>query len=141
MHKILLPTDGSDHACKAIWKTIEMMDWFKTVPELHVLNVQRPLDGNVAMFINQNDIKQYHHDEGMKCLQKTFSILDQSGKTYKHHIAIGDPAEQIERFAEELKCDLIIISARGHGIITNLLLGSVVNKVMQFASKPVLLVK
>ncbi|MCB1935590.1 MAG: universal stress protein [Nitrosomonas sp.] len=141
MLKFLLPTDGSENACKAIRKAIEMMDWYKTEPELHLLNVQRPLDGNIALFINQNDIKQYHHEEGMKCLQKPFSILDQSGKQYKHHITIGDPAEQIERFAEELHCELIIISARGHGAIKNLLLGSVVNKVMQYASKPVLLVK
>ncbi len=141
MLKFLLPIDGSDNADKAVRKIIEMMNWYKTEPEIHLLNVQSPLDGNVSLFINQNDIKQYHHEEGLKCLQKAFSILDQSGVKYQYHITIGEPVNRIEQFATELDCDLIVISARGHGVIKNLLLGSVVNKVMQLTSKPVLLVK
>jgi len=141
MLKFLLPIDGSENANKAVRKVIDTMDWYATEPELHLLNVQHPLDGNASLFINQNDIKQYHHEEGMKCLQNAFSILNQSSKKYKYHITVGDPAERIEQFASEQQCDLIVISARGHGVIKNLLLGSVVNKVMQLASKPVLLIK
>jgi len=141
MLKFLLPIDGSENANKAVRQVINTMDWYTSEPELHLLNVQHSLDGNVSLFINQNDIKQYHHEEGMKCLQKAFLLLDQSEKKYKYHITVGDPAEKIEQFATELQCDLIIISAHGHGAIKNLLLGSVVNKVMQLASKPVLLVK
>lgn len=141
MLKFLLPIDGSDNASKAVGKVIEMMDWYKTEPEIHLLNVQSPLDGNVSLFIHQNDIKQYHHEEGLKCLQKAFSMLDQSGIQYQYHITIGNPVDSIEQFATELRCDLIVISARKHGVITNILLGSVVNKVMQLTSKPVLLIK
>ncbi len=141
MLKFLLPIDGSDNADKAVRKIIEMMNWYKTEPEIHLLNVQSPLNGNVSLFIHQNDIKQYHHEEGLKCLQKAFSMLDQSNIKYRYHITIGEPVNRIEQFATELDCDLIIISARGHGTIKNLLLGSVVNKVMQLTSKPVLLVK
>jgi nucleotide-binding universal stress UspA family protein len=141
MLKFLLPVDGSDNASKAIGKVIEMMGWYKTEPEIHLLNVQPSLDGNVSLFINQNDIKQYHQEEGMKCLQKARLMLDQSGVKYHYHITVGDPVDRIEQFATELHCDLIVISARGHGVIKNLLLGSVVNKVMQLTSKPILLVK
>ncbi|HQU61960.1 MAG TPA: universal stress protein [Nitrosomonas sp.] len=60
---------------------------------------------------------------------------------YHYHITIGDPADRIEQFSTELHCDLIVISARGHGVVKTILLGSVVNKVMQLALKPVLLIK
>ena len=141
MLKILLPVDGSENSVKAVRKTIEMVGWYKEKPEIHVLNVQFPLDGNVSLFINQSDIKHYHQEEGMKCLQTTCELLDQAQISYKYHISVGDPAEMIVRFAADLQCGLIVISARGHGVIKNLLLGSVVNKVMQLSSIPILLVK
>ncbi|MCP5244542.1 MAG: universal stress protein [Burkholderiales bacterium] len=141
MLKILLPIDGSDYSVKAARKSIEMMAWYRERPEIHVLNVQFPLDGNVSLFINHSDIHQYHYEEGMKSLQTACEILDQAEIPYENHITVGDPAEMIERFAIELHCNLIVISARGHGVIQSLLLGSVVNKVMQLSSIPVLLVK
>ncbi|GJL75460.1 MAG TPA: universal stress protein [Nitrosomonas sp.] len=141
MLKILLPIDGSDHSSKAVRKTIEMMNWYKETPEIHLLNVQFPLDGNVSLFINQGDIKQYHQEEGMKCLQNACELLEQAKITYQCHITLGDSADMIERFATTQQCDLIVIGARGHGVIKSLLLGSVVNKVMQLSSIPVLLVK
>ncbi|SEN14644.1 universal stress protein [Nitrosomonas marina] len=141
MLKILLPIDGSDNSSKAVKKMVEMMNWYKAVPEIHLLNVQFPLDGNVSLFISQDDIKQYHQEEGTKCLQKAVQLLDQEQIKYSYHITIGDPAMMIEQFAANLNCDLVIISARGHGAIKNLLLGSVVSKVIQLSSTPVLLVK
>lgn len=141
MLKILLPIDGSVNSVKAVRKTIEMMEWYKEKPEVHVLNVQFPLDGNVSLFIDQNEIKQYHQEEGIKCLQAACQLLDQAHISYKKHITVGDPAEMIERFAVDLQCNLIVIAARGHSVIKNLLLGSVVNKVMQLSSISVLLVK
>ncbi|PTN10328.1 universal stress protein [Nitrosomonas aestuarii] len=141
MLKILLPIDGSERSSKAVRKTVEMTSWYKEIPEVHLLNVQFPLDGNVSLFINQSDIKQYHQEEGMKCLQNACELFEQAKITYHCHITLGDPADMIERFATAQQCDLIVISARGHGVIKNLLLGSVVNKVMQLSSIPVLLVK
>ena len=120
---------------------IEMMNWYKAAPKVHLLNVQFSLDGNVSLFIPQGDIEQYHREEGMKCLQKASQLLDQEQNAYSYHITVGDPAEMIEQFAKDLSCDLIIISARGHGVIKNLLLGSVVSKVIQLSSTPVLLIK
>lgn len=141
MLKILLPVDGSDYANKAITGFIALLDWYKEKPELHLLNVQYPLRGNVALFINQTDIKQYHQEEGQKELQSTCALLDQAGVAYQYHIVVGDPAEMIVRFASEKQCDQIVMGPRGAGGIQGLLLGSVSSKVMQLAKTPVLLIK
>ncbi|MDE2388347.1 MAG: universal stress protein [Betaproteobacteria bacterium] len=141
MLKVLLPTDGSDSASKAITDFIALLNWYKEKPELHLLNVQYPLRGNVALFINQADIKQYHQEEGLKELQSTRAFLDQTGITYQHHILVGDPAEMIVRFAGENQFDQIVMGPRGAGGIQGLLLGSVTSKVMQLAKTPVLLIK
>ncbi|MBL8498243.1 universal stress protein [Nitrosomonas sp. JL21] len=141
MLKVLLPVDGSENSKKAVATFAAMLDWYKEKPELHLLSVQYPLDGNVSSFINQADIKQYHQDEGLKCLQNTRDFLDQSGIPYQYHITVGDPAEMIVRFAAEKHYDQIVMGPRGKGGIQGLLLGSVTNKVMQLSSIPVLLIK
>lgn len=141
MLKILLPVDGSDYANKAVTGFIALLDWYKEKPELHLLNVQYPLRGNAALFINQTDIKQYHQEEGQKELQSTCALLDQAGVAYQYHIVVGDPAEMIVRFASEKQCDQIVMGPRGAGGIQGLLLGSVSSKVMQLAKTPVLLIK
>ncbi|MCE7913585.1 MAG: universal stress protein [Nitrosomonas sp. PRO4] len=141
MLKILLPVDGSDNSTKAITDFIRLLDWYKEKPELHLLNVQYPLSGNVSLFINQADIKQYHQEEGLKSLQNTRALLDQAGIAYQYHITVGDPAEMIVRFAAEKQYDQIVMGPRGKGNIQGLLLGSVTNKVMQLSNIPVLLVK
>ena len=141
MFKILLPVDGSENASKTVADFIRLTDWYKEKPELHLLNVQYPLDGNVSLFINQADIKQYHQEEALKSLQNTRDLLDQAGISYQYHIIVGDPAEMIVRFATEKQYDQIIMGPRGKGGLSGLLLGSVTNKVMQLSNIPVLLVK
>ncbi|MBV6447748.1 universal stress protein [Nitrosomonas sp.] len=141
MLKILLPVDGSDNARKAVTDFIPLLNWYAEKPELHLLNVQYPLRGNVALFINQADIKQYHQEEGLKELQGTRALLDQAGVAYQYHIVVGDPAEMIVRFASEKQFNQIVMGPRGAGGIQGLLLGSVTSKVMQLASTPVLLIK
>ncbi|MEK7708509.1 MAG: universal stress protein [Pseudomonadota bacterium] len=141
MLKILLPVDGSENASKTVADFIRLMDWYKEKPELHLLNVQYPLDGNVSLFINQVDIKQYHQEEALKSLQNTRDLLDQAGISYQFHIIVGDPAEMIVRFATEKQYDQIIMGPRGKGGLSGLLLGSVTNKVMQLSNIPVLLIK
>ncbi|MEK6736158.1 MAG: universal stress protein [Pseudomonadota bacterium] len=141
MLKILLPVDGSENSSQVVMNTIQRLGWYKEIPEIHVLNVQHPLDGNVSLFINQADIKQYHQEEGMKSLQPVRALLDQAGIAYQPHILVGDPAETIVRFATEKHCDQIVLGPRGQGTLKELLLGSVVNKVMQLSTVPVLLVK
>lgn len=141
MLKILLPVDGSENSSKTVTDFIQLLDWYKEKPEIHLLNVQYPLDGNVSLFINQTDIKQYHQEEALKSLQNPRDLLDQAGIAYQYHIIVGDPAEMIVRFATEKQYDQIIMGPRGKGGIQGLLLGSVTNKVMQLSNIPVLLLK
>ncbi len=141
MQKILLLVDGSDNSDRAVADFIQVLGWYKEIPEIHLINVQSPLDGNVSLFINQTDIRQYHHDEGLKGLKNARILLDQASIAYQFHITVGDPAEMIVHFATEKKCDQVVIGSRGLGAVKGLLLGSVANKVMQLSTIPVLLIK
>ncbi|MDP1559499.1 MAG: universal stress protein [Nitrosomonas sp.] len=141
MLKILLPVDGSDSSNKAVADFIQLLDCYKETPEIHLLNVQHPLDGNVSLFIDKENIRQYHQEEGMKKLQRARELLDLAGLGCPFHIVVGEPAEMIVNFAQEKSMDQIVIGPRGMGVVKSLLLGSVTNKVMQLSTLPVLLVK
>lgn len=53
---------------------------------------------------------------------------------------IGPPVQVIETTAEQLDVDLIVIGARGHGVIDRLL-GSIAAKVVNHATRSVLVVR
>lgn len=53
----------------------------------------------------------------------------------------GNPAKVILEYAENQKCDLIVIGSRGHSGIVEFMLGSVSHNVVLHAKVPVLVVK
>lgn len=141
MLKMLLPVDGSTACNKAISHFIQLLGWYKEMPEVHLLNVQFPLPGDVSMFIDQENINQYHQEEGLKDLKQARELLDQAGIPYQYHITVGDAAKMIVQFATEKQCDQIVIGPRGLGTVQGLLLGSVASKLIHLSPVPVLLIK
>lgn len=141
MLKILLPVDGSDASNQAIKDFIQLLDCYKEMPEIHLLNVQLPLHGNVSLFIDSESIAQYHQDEGMERLRVARKLMDEAEVSHQFHIIVGEPADVIVAFAKEKLFDRIVIGPRGVGAIKSLLLGSVTNKVVQLSTIPILLIK
>ena len=141
MLKFLLAVDGSEISNKAVFNFIKLLDWYKEIPEIHLLNVQYPLHGNAPILIDKSRINEYHQEKGIEELQKAREIMDKAGLNYHLHITVGDPAEIILRYGTENQCDLIIIGPRKLGAIKGLLLGSVTGKVMHHSDIPVLLIK
>ena len=56
-------------------------------------------------------------------------------------IAVGDPAHEIIRAAEDLRCNLIVMGSRGLTGLDRIRLGSVARNVLQHASASVLIVR
>lgn len=141
MQRIVVAVDGSDSSLRAVGHVINSAKSHSTPPEIHLLNVQYPLRGSANLFINADAIKQHHHDEGLKALEKARAMLAEAGLSCIFHIVVGEPAEIISRYAREQQCDEIVMGPRGLGSLSGLLLGSVATKVIHLADVPVLLVK
>jgi nucleotide-binding universal stress UspA family protein len=60
-----------------------------------------------------------------------------AGIELDRHVEIGDPAEVIQQFAEQNGVDLIMMPTHGFGKFRQLLLGSVVSKVLHDSTLPV----
>ncbi|HJT51684.1 MAG TPA: universal stress protein [Nitrosospira sp.] len=141
MLKLLLPVDGSDASDRAVAQFIKLVPSYKETPEIHLLNVQFPLRGNVPMFIDKESIDLYYQEEGMKELSSARALLDQAGISCRLHVSSGNPPNIILRYAEEMNFDQIVLGPRGLGTVKGILLGSVASKTIQLSKIPVLIIK
>jgi nucleotide-binding universal stress UspA family protein len=140
MLKVLLAIDGSENSLRAVSYLIKRASSTKDQYQVALVNVQYPLHGTVARFIDGTQVKQYHYDEGMKMLAAAETSLSAAGIAYTRHLFVGEPAEMISRFAQEQGCDEIVIGSRGMGNIRSMLVGSVASKIIHLATMPVVLV-
>lgn len=141
MLKLLVPVDGSENSIRLVDYLVKWLGRLAEPAEIHLINIQPALHGEVGMFISKEQMREYHHDEGIKALQAARDRLDEADVDYTFHISVGDPAEVIVQFAREHHCDQIVMGTRGMGHFASLLLGSVASKVIQLADVPVMLIK
>jgi nucleotide-binding universal stress UspA family protein len=66
--------------------------------------------------------------------------LGEMGFRTRLEIPMGDPAYEINRFAKEADISLIVAGTHGESLAKEILLGSVVHRLLQLAEKPVLLI-
>ena len=127
MMKVLVPIDGSENALRAVERVAAMLR-DRGPFEIHLLNVQPPLGGDVTTFVGSATVKDYHREEGEKVLVPALALLDRLGVAYKAHITVGPAGESIAGFAKKLGVDMIVMGTRGLGGLKGALLGSVVDR-------------
>jgi nucleotide-binding universal stress UspA family protein len=73
-------------------------------------------------------------------LSRFAASLNEAGVTCTTTTLDGSPAAQLVIHAEKVKADLIIVGTHGRGGISHAILGSVAERVVQKAHRPVLVV-
>jgi nucleotide-binding universal stress UspA family protein len=141
MYRLLVPVDGSTSSERALAHLLKVAPVYKDGVEVHLLNVQRGLPGDIGLFISRDQIQSFHREQGEKALAPARARLDAAGVPYATHILVGEPGSAIAQAAREKNCDQILMGTRGHGGIPGLFLGSVAWKVIELTDVPVLLVK
>lgn len=140
---ILLPVDASDNAARAVEYAVELRRQLSQ-PEavaIHVLNVQRPVSGDVSTFVAKDAVQDYHREKSEEALRRPLSILDGAGVKYTVHMLVGTPWDAICEYAAQQGCDHIIMGTRGLGTYTGAALGSVAMGVIQNSPVPVIVIK
>jgi len=142
-NRILLPVDASDNAARAVEYVIAHLR-SHPAPEtvdVHVLNVQRPVSGDVSTFVAKESLTDYHREKSLLALERPRKILDVAGAKYGVHMLVGRPWEAISDYAVAHQCDHIVMGTRGLGSYTGGALGSVALGVAARSQVPVVLVK
>ncbi|HEY9270731.1 universal stress protein [Achromobacter sp.] len=142
MLNILVPVDGSDNANRAVLYARQLAQGAGAA-RIHLLNVQTPVQGRAGLsrLITQDMIDEFYLREGQEATDEARKLLDVTGTDYTSHVAFGHAATEIAGYAQDHNCARIVMGTRGHGTMTNILIGSVANQVLQLAEAPVTLVK
>jgi nucleotide-binding universal stress UspA family protein len=74
-------------------------------------------------------------------LEKTTAELKARGFETEAHLAMGDPATELIKVAEERNVDLIAMSTHGHRFLSDLLHGTTADRVRHLVKVPVLLLR
>ena len=140
--RILLPVDASDNAARAVEYVIaHLRSHVAEAVDIHLLNVQRPVSGDVSTFVAKESLEDYHREKSLQALERPRKILDAAGTKYSVHMLVGRPWEVITDYAAAKHCDHIVMGTRGLGSYTGGDIGSVALGVAQRSTVPVVLVK
>jgi YjbE family integral membrane protein len=143
IQRVLLAVDGSEHAARAVQQLMTIREALRDPAgvELHLVNVQRSLPGDVSSFVGSTTREEYHRERSDAALAPARAALDAAGYRYQVHRHVGDPGTTIAALANTLGADLIVMGTRGLGTHTGALLGSVAQSTVEHAAVPVLLTK
>lgn len=135
--KILIPLENSaaDETILSHIKSLARL----TGAELVLIHVA---DGHVArnqQQLNLADSEEMRQDRAY--LDKRREALVADGFEARAQLAGGDPATEIVALAEAEKFDLIAMATHGHGLVKDIVLGTVANAVRHRTDIPVLLVR
>lgn len=136
--KILLPVDGSKFMEKNITYACDITRGEKSkLTLIHVVALPTVVEPGVPI-----DPTPFE-EAGTQIIEKAKKIAKDQGVDAETKLgrAFGNPAHEIIKAAEEGKYDLIIIGAKGHSLLRNLMVGSVCDTVVRNAPCPVLVVR
>ncbi len=143
LRRVLLAVDGSEEALRATRHVVAMRQELRDPAELelHLINVQRPVSGDVSSFVSARSLDEYYQERSEAALTPVREWLTAQSLTFTEHRRVGSPGQTIARTAQEQSCDLIVMGSRGLNTHTSDLVGSVALGAVEHATVPVLLVK
>ena len=134
MGSILVGYDGSESAKKALEKAVTLI---KENDELIVVSVV-PSSKDREFTIIDSELSAAN---AQSRVNSAIAGLKEKGINIIGIVREGDIADEILKIGKEMKCDLIVIGHKGVSKIGKFMLGSVAEKVVRYASRPVLVVR
>ena len=142
---ILVCTDGSDDAARALKASVELGQ--KLECEIILVNAinPAPLVAPYVMAVeaapDTDAIIRVSEENQRAILCAASAEVEKASIRVRTRAEMGQPVDSIIRVAEEEKVDLIVMGCRGLGGFRRLLLGSVSDGVLHHAHCPVLIVR
>ncbi len=139
--KILLAADGSKYTARAVDYLIKHRAQFGDGLNLALLHVRMPIPGRAASALGRAVVSKYYADESRKALAAARRKIERAALAFTEVHRLGDPGVEIARYAVKSKSDLVLMGSHGHGMLTNLVLGSCTSKVLAQCKVPVLVIR
>ena len=155
IRKILFPTDLSNNARHAFAHAVSLANKYGAgITILHVLEDPDTFSYNLpGMVLGEDEWRRIRKDNEARVLQMLKQRIEDFCKevsaaapecpfiTEEVVIKMGHPVDTIIQEVQENGYDLVVMGARGHGILADVTLGSVSRRVLRRCKAPVLIVR
>ena len=137
---ILVPTEGSGQAFKALLKAIQIAEFYEArITLLMCVELEKEISAFEQVSLSgyvPSDLNIAAHD----FLSQLMEVVPSDIKV-KTRVEIGEPGESIIEFAKYEKCDIIVMGEKGFGSHEKKSIGGVASFVKANATCPVVLVE
>ncbi len=140
--KLLVATDGSDNALRAVAYAAELLQKFTEGGSITLITVQDDAALQRARrFVGKKTVDEYLHELAQADIAAARELLGKAGVNYDTLIRIGQPAVEIAAAGEPARFDMIVLGSKGRSVLKDLVVGSVASRMMELATIPILLVR
>ena len=141
LKKILIATDGSENAEKAVSYGINIAQ--ATGAEVYALYVVSTEHAGTARTVMgwAGAFETYLANQGGAAIGYVENLGKEAGVKVEPMYLKGVPAEKIIEYAEESNIDLIVMGTQGLTGVQRFLIGSVAENVLRHSKVPVMIVK
>lgn len=139
--KILVATDGSKHALRAVKHAVKLSAQLAEPASVTLISVHDDVALRHAQrFVGKAAVADYLREISEKDLAEARKVLDRAGVKHDMVIRTGHVAAEIAAQGTRGRYDLLMLGSKGRSALKDLLVGSVPGRVMELAKVPVLLV-
>ncbi len=142
LKKIMFATDFSEGSSNALPYAVDMAKQYGA--RLYIVHVVYDVARTAGWYVPHASIDEIYADMKKAAeaeLAKTFIDEMRGFKDIERLVLTGIPHEEITKFAEEKKIDLIVVGTHGRRGIDRMLFGSTAEQVVRNALCPVLSVR
>ena len=138
IERVLIPVDGSDSSKNAAKYAAHLVGHRSA--KLYLLHVWEPVNMTIGGE-NAETLRERAQAKAMEMLEEYKRMLAPCDLEVEMLVRSGRPDYVILNAQEELDCDLIVIGSRGLSVLENVIMGSVVTRVLEGATCPVLVTR
>lgn len=138
--KILIPTDGSEPSIRAAEYGISIAKMVGA-QILTIFVVDEVVLDQISKITQRETAERELNKDAKGYVNYVVSMAEKEGISSSAFVTGGRPFDQIVHFAKDHNVDLIVMGTYGRRGAERILIGSVAERVIQYASCPVLVVK
>ena len=140
IRKILVPTDGSDSSIRAADFAVNLAKHFGS-EIIAIYVIDHVILEEISKIHERHQLEEEIRRKAERCLSYIVKSAQREGLKASSILVEGQPHDQIVRHAESLGVDIIVMGSKGRRGMNRILIGSVAERVIEYAPCPVLVMR
>lgn len=138
---ILLAADGSAISNNAVRYVADNLALSAVEYDLRLIHVLYRVPPRAAAAVGRDIVENYYQSEMDEALKSARRVLDGKGIRYQTVRRIGNPGQEMARYAQAEHAELVVMGSHGRGAAKGLLLGSTAQSLIAGCDVPVLVLR